>query len=195
MVGAGAVVTHDVPPNAIVTGNPAQHHRLRVHRGALGASRSVEGPGAASSSRRCRVDLGVGGATLHHLPLVNGPARQPDRSANSSAHLPFVPRRYFVVFNVPSQEVRGEHAHRNLPSVPGLPTGSGARDGRRRHGDRDEVVLDRPDLGLYVPPMVWAAQFHYSPDAVLLVLASDVYDADDYIRSYDEFRSLVLGGQ
>jgi hypothetical protein len=57
--------------------------------------------------------------------------------------------------------------------------------------ERDEVLLDRPDLGLYVPPLVWAAQFHYSTDAVLLVLASDVYDPDDYIRSYEEFLQAV----
>jgi hypothetical protein len=60
-------------------------------------------------------------------------------------------------------------------------------DGR----ERDEVVLDRPDLGLYVPPLVWAAQFHYTADAVLLVLASDPYDPDDYIRSYEEFLRVV----
>jgi hypothetical protein len=60
-------------------------------------------------------------------------------------------------------------------------------DGR----ERDDVGLDRPDVGLYVPPRVWAAQFHYSADAVLLVLASDAYDPDDYIRSYEEFLRLV----
>ena len=57
---------------------------------------------------------------------------------------------------------------------------------------RAEVRLDTPGLGLYIPPMVWGIQYKYSPDAVLLVLASDPYDADDYIRNYDEFLAAVL---
>jgi hypothetical protein len=60
-------------------------------------------------------------------------------------------------------------------------------DGRNRR----EIVLDRPDLGVYMPEMVWGTQFRYSPDAVLLVFASEYYDADDYIRSYAEFRAVT----
>ena len=59
---------------------------------------------------------------------------------------------------------------------------------------RTEILLDRPDVGLHVPPMVWATQFDYSPEARLLVLASDVYDEDDYIRNYDDFAALVRRG-
>jgi hypothetical protein len=50
-----------------------------------------------------------------------------------------------------------------------------------------EIILDRPNIGVYLPPMVWGIQYKYSHDAVLLVLASDIYNADDYIRDYDEF--------
>ncbi|HEX8089194.1 MAG TPA: WxcM-like domain-containing protein, partial [Blastocatellia bacterium] len=53
--------------------------------------------------------------------------------------------------------------------------------------NRDELLLDGPGVGLHIPPMIWATQYKYSSDAVLLVLASDVYDADDYIRDYDKF--------
>ena len=52
---------------------------------------------------------------------------------------------------------------------------------------RAEIVLDTPELGLYVAPMVWAVQQYYAQDAMLLVLASAEYDAADYIRDYDEF--------
>jgi hypothetical protein len=55
----------------------------------------------------------------------------------------------------------------------------------------EEVRLDRPDLGLYLPPLIWAIQYKYSSDALLLVLASDAYDPDDYIRDYDEFLSTI----
>jgi len=48
-------------------------------------------------------------------------------------------------------------------------------------------VLNHPNLGLYIPPMVWATQYKYSSDAILLVLASDIYKAEDYIRDYDQF--------
>ena len=48
-----------------------------------------------------------------------------------------------------------------------------------------------PELGLYIPPMIWAVQYKYSADALLLVFASDHYDPDDYIRDYDEFLASI----
>jgi hypothetical protein len=60
------------------------------------------------------------------------------------------------------------------------------------NGDARQVVtLDRPSLGLHMPPLTWGAQYDYSDDAVLVVLASHPYDADDYIHDYDEFVSVV----
>ena len=56
---------------------------------------------------------------------------------------------------------------------------------------RTEVVLDRPDQGLYMPPLMWGTQFKFTDDALLLVLASDWYDPEDYIRDYAEFVALV----
>jgi len=100
--------------------------------------------------------------------------------------LPFIPRRYFLVFDVPSREVRGEHAHRECHQFLVCIKGSCSvvvDDGEKR----TEVVLNRPTLGLHVPPMVWATEYKYSPDAVLMVLASEVYKSEDYIRDYDLF--------
>ncbi|WP_368086330.1 FdtA/QdtA family cupin domain-containing protein [Microvirga flocculans] len=99
---------------------------------------------------------------------------------------PFVPRRYFLVYNVPSQEVRGEHAHKNCEQFLVCVRGSCRvllDDGLQRR----EILLDRPDLGVYVPPMIWGTQYRYSSDAVLLVFASHDYDPSDYIRTYSEF--------
>jgi hypothetical protein len=56
---------------------------------------------------------------------------------------------------------------------------------------REEVVLDRSNLGLYLPPMTWGIQYRYSSDAILLVFASDYYDSADYIRNYSEFLEAV----
>ena len=53
--------------------------------------------------------------------------------------------------------------------------------------------LDAPDHALYIPPMIWATQYKYSSDGVLIVLASQPYDPSDYIRDYDEFLSLRSG--
>ena len=60
-------------------------------------------------------------------------------------------------------------------------------DGR----NREEILLDSPDKGIYLPPMTWGIQYKYSTDAVLLALASDYYDPSDYIRDYAEFAALV----
>lgn len=107
--------------------------------------------------------------------------------------IPFEVKRFFMVYQVPLVEVRGEHAHREchqfLVCVRGRISVI-ADDGRTK----DEFVLDRPDTGLYLPPMTWGIQYKYSPDAVLLVFASHYYDADDYIRDYDEFVALAGAG-
>jgi hypothetical protein len=55
---------------------------------------------------------------------------------------------------------------------------------------REEIVLDRPDIGLYVPPMIWSTQYKYSDDAILMVLASHHYDAADYVRDYADYLAL-----
>ena len=57
-------------------------------------------------------------------------------------------------------------------------------------GNRLEVALDQPNLGLHIPPMIWATQYKHTEDAVLLVLASERYDGAEYIRDYDEFLAL-----
>ena len=91
---------------------------------------------------------------------------------------------------MPSKEVRGEHAHRRLHQFLVCVKGSCSvvvDDGKAR----EELFLDRADVGLYVPPMIWTTQYKYSQDAVLLVLASAAYDPDDYIRDYDEFLQAV----
>ena len=179
MVGAGAVVTRDVPANAIVVGNPA---RIQGYVG-------VEPrPAAPSSLPDPTTPLAVGGASLVRLPLVED-LRGVLSFAEVPTHLPFVPKRYFVIWGVPTTHVRGEHAHRQLHQFLVCLQGSChvvLDDGSAR----EEVVLDSPTTGLHLPPMVWAAQYKYSPNAMLLVVASETYDPSDYVRDYDEYVSL-----
>jgi dTDP-4-dehydrorhamnose 3,5-epimerase-like enzyme len=104
--------------------------------------------------------------------------------------VPFTPRRYFMVFDVPGKDVRGEHAHRQCHQFLVCARGSVAvvvDDGV----NSEEIVLEAPNVGLYVPPMVWAVQYRYAADAVLLVFASDHYDPADYVRDYGEFVALL----
>jgi dTDP-4-dehydrorhamnose 3,5-epimerase-like enzyme len=127
--------------------------------------------------------------TLHGLPRVDD-LRGLLSFGETGRHVPFEIKRYFIVFGVPGEHIRGEHAHRTLHQFLICVHGSChavADDGN----SREEFVLDQPSTGLYLPPMVWGVQYKYSADAVLLVFTSDVYDPADYIRDYNEFLQLV----
>ncbi|MBN9327246.1 MAG: isomerase [Cellulomonas sp. 73-145] len=180
MVGAGAVVTKDVPANAVVVGNPA---RIKGYVHEPVADDAIPVPSSATHE----VAL-VGGARL--LPVtVAQDLRGSLAALELGRDIPFAPARFFAVFGVPSKDVRGEHAHRRCEQMLVCLAGSVrciVDDGSRRQ----EVLLNRPGLGLYMPAMTWGTQFDYSPDAVLGVFASLPYDGADYIRDYDEF--LVL---
>ena len=184
MVGAGAVVTKDVPPNAIVVGNPARIVGY-VDSTAEPAEIAELTSGAAGELPHVRVP-GVELRQIRHAVDLRGSLV----AADFSTDLPFVPRRAFTVFGVPTKDVRGEHAHHQCQQF--LLCLAGSVSAVVDNGKtRQEFRLDRPDVGLYMPPMVWGTQYNYSPDAVLLVFASHEYDAGDYIRDYDQFLLLA----
>ena len=133
-----------------------------------------------------------GGVQLIRLPLVKD-MRGDLTVGEFGRSLPFTPRRYFMVMNVPSQEVRGEHAHRECEQL--LLCVRGRCQVMTDDGSvRREFTLDDPTLGLYLPPMTWGVQYKHSADALLLVFASHYYDADDYIRDYQCFLDTVAAG-
>jgi dTDP-4-dehydrorhamnose 3,5-epimerase-like enzyme len=147
----------------------------------------VKGPLPAAAAATAP-QIAVGGVRLLSLPVIED-LRGKLSFGEAASHLPFTPRRYFVVFDVPSKEVRGEHAHRKLQQT--LVCLRGSLDVMVDDGSsRAVVTLAGPQQGLFVPPMVWTSHYRYSPDAMLLVLASDAYDPGDYIRDYDEFMGL-----
>lgn len=186
-VTAGAVVTSDVPPYAIARGNPAQivGYRSTAPHGAEHRIR-------ASSIEEDDFPLTLAGITLARHPVVKD-LRGSLSFGEIGNELPFTPVRYFLIYGVPGPQVRGEHSHRELHEL--LVCVHGEMTVMANNGtERAEVVLDRPDVSLHLPPMIWAAQFRYSADAVLMVLCSQVYEADDYIRDYDEFEALLGGG-
>jgi len=179
MVGAGAVVTRSVPPRAVVMGNPA---RITGY---------VDTPMHSARQREPNVSgqpvvaADVPGVTIHTLKQVSD--LRGDLSVGEfSQDIPFVPARYFLVYGVPTSKIRGEHAHKVCHQFMICVRGSLAviaDDGTTSQ----EFNLDRPNMGLYMPPCIWGVQYKYSPDAVLLVFASHAYDASDYLRKYEEF--------
>lgn len=181
MVGAGSVVTSSVPPNAIVVGNPARIVGYVNDLGATQSTASDEGGGDCSNIRQ----TGIPGVTLHRLSMVSD-LRGHLSVGEFERDIPFKPERYFLVYDVPTEKTRGEHAHRECHQFLVCARGTVAAvadDGK----DRIEVMLEGPGVGLYLPPMIWGVQYKYSADAVLLVFASHFYDAGDYIRDYDTF--------
>jgi len=182
MVGAGAVVTHDVPPNAVVYGNPA-----RIH-GYVGAGSATGAELKTNSEPSSPLQL-PGGAQLLDLPIARD-SRGSLSALEFANNIPFIPQRFFCVYGVPTKDIRGEHAHRKCEQFLICLAGS-VRAIVDDGNDRSEVVLDSPTQGLYMPAMVWGTQYDYSPDAVLGVFASLPYDKDDYLRSYGEFLAEV----
>jgi len=137
---------------------------------------------------RAPADLGVGGAQLVRMHSIYE-ARGHLTVGEIGKGMPFAPRRFFVISDVPDESIRGEHAHRALHQLLVCLAGSvvaEVNDGTRARS----VLLDVPHVGLHIPPMVWGVQHHYTRDAVLMVLASAEYDAADYIRDFALFKSL-----
>lgn len=188
MVGAGAVVTKSVPPYAIVTGNPARIVGYVENSSVDDVTDSMISQSTFPAEKSI-TRLGVGDVSLHRFKMVRD--LRGDLSVGEfSREIPFEPKRYFMVFNVPSEKTRGEHAHRECHQFLICVKGSCSivvDDGSSRR----EVKLDSPDLGIHLPPLTWGVQYKYSPDAVLLVFTSEYYDASDYIRDYSKFIELV----
>jgi len=124
------------------------------------------------------------------LPRINDP-RGNLTFLEGGRHVPFDVRRVFYIYDVPTEESRGAHAHRTLQQF--LICLSGSFDVAIDDGvSKGRIHLNRPWKGLLIPPMIWAAEVNFDAGSVCLVLASEVYREADYIRDYAEF--LRLGG-
>jgi len=105
--------------------------------------------------------------------------------------LPFKPQRYFIIYGVPNQELRGDHAHKKCDQFLVCVNGSCnvlLDDG----SEKCQILLNSPANGVYMPAGIWGSQFNYSKDAVLLVFASLPYDQNDYLRTYNEYKDYIL---
>jgi len=186
MVGAGAVVTRNVPPNAIVLGNPA---RIQSYVRPIDMQpQSVidfSNPNEKINDIDFPYSLGVGGCSLWKLNTYSDMRGQLS-VAEFDKDLPFVPKRQFFTYGAGNKYARGEHAHKQCSQFLIALQGSLSvilNDGK----NSCEVRLSTPSIGLLLSPGIWGTQYKFSRNTVLSVYASHAYDNNDYIRTYSEF--------
>lgn len=111
-------------------------------------------------------------------------------SIESEIDIPFAIKRVYYIFDTKKTIRRGFHAHKNLQQV--LIAVSGSCKILLDNGqNKEEILLDSPKKGLLIKELLWREMFDFSADCVLLVLASEHYDENDYIRDYDQFLKTV----
>ena len=104
----------------------------------------------------------------------------------SNVHVPFDIKRVFYSYDIPGGEDRGGHAHRECHQL--IVAAGGAFEVVLDDGvNKRTVLLNRPYMGLHVPPGVWASEQGFSSGSICLVLASHPYDESDYIRDYEKY--------
>ena len=127
--------------------------------------------------------------TLRDIQLLQIPVVE-DRRGNlafiQKDIVPFEFKRVYYLFDVPSNSFRGGHSHINQSAV--LIALSGSFEVILNDGtEKKSFLLNKPNIGLYIPTGIWRELDNFSSGAVCLVLASDVYDEEDYIRDFDQF--------
>lgn len=143
----------------------------------------------------------LGGISLYNMnkvKLLEFPQRGDERGqlviVEGNQDIPFEIKRAFYIYGSDADVVRGQHANRKTEFV--LVNVSGSSKVKVKDGKGNEAIycLNRPHTGVYLPTMVWKDMYDFSPDSVLLCLASEHYDADEYIRDYDAFIEEINGG-
>ena len=132
-------------------------------------------------------------AYMIHLPKVVDP-RGNLTVAEQGIHVPFDIARVYWTYDIPGGESRGGHAHRNCEEV--IIAASGSFDVTLDNGHEQRTYhLNHPYQGLYVGTGIWRTLDDFSSGAVCLVLASELFDEDDYVRDYDTFAAEKRAGK
>ena len=125
---------------------------------------------------------------------VHGDSRGKLVALENNKEIPFEVKRVYYMFDTLPNESRGFHAHKNLEQIIIAMDGSCRfilDDGKKR----EQVLLNRPDVGLYIGKNMWREMHDFSYGCKLVVLASEFYDEKEYIRDYDEFLESIKNGE
>lgn len=130
--------------------------------------------------------------TFVELPMVKNRAGS-ITPVHANKTIPFDIRRVFYIYDIPNGVKRGMHAHKHCYEI--LIAVSGSFEVELDDGkNKRTVLLNRPMHGLHIPPGIWATEKSYSSGVVCLALASEIYDTDDYIKSYSDFKKYRADG-
>lgn len=132
--------------------------------------------------------------SVYDISIIELPSIK-DRSGNitpvnNEQEIPFAIKRLFYIYDIPGGEDRGAHAHKECHQF--LVAASGSfevlvDDGRNKR----LIQLNRPYIGLHIPPGIWASEINFSSGAICLVLASHLYDENDYLRDYKSYLKFI----
>jgi len=129
---------------------------------------------------------GVFDCSIVQLPQIKNRAGN-ITPVNNLIEVPFDVKRIFYLYDIPGGESRGAHAHKQCHQF--VVAASGSFEMLLDDGKIKRLIqLNRPYNGLYIPPMIWASEINFSSGAICLVLASHLYDKDDYIREYETYK-------
>lgn len=137
--------------------------------------------------------------TINEVKMLDFPQMGDERGhlviIEGAQDIPFDIKRAFYIFGSDRNVVRGKHANRKSQFV--LINVAGTSKVKVKDGEGNQAIfcLNRPHTGIYLPTMVWKDMYDFSEDSVLLVLSSEHYDPDEYIRDYDEFVKAVKEGK
>ena len=109
--------------------------------------------------------------------------------------IPFIPKRIFYIYDSDNAVVRGKHANRKSDFVLINVVGKSKVEIMDGKGNEIICVLNRPNIGIYIPHMMWKEMYDFSCDSVLLCLSNEHYDPDEYIRDYDEYVREISKGK
>ncbi|MCX6583324.1 MAG: FdtA/QdtA family cupin domain-containing protein [Candidatus Aminicenantes bacterium] len=137
------------------------------------------------------IEIIVKNSKLITLPRIDDGIDGSISAAENFNHIPFAVKRVYYIYNLINQKaIRGKHAHKKLEQALFCINGAceiGLDDGTLHQ----EITLDTPNTGIYLGVELWHTMKNFSNNCILLVLASDVYKKDDYIRDYDEFKKYI----